>query len=91
MAQGWIQMDHSWLDELELQLEERRKKIASQDLQPDAYPPFPRCPKCGAIPDVIRRASEDHFEIFTSGAIVTRFEPCGHTFRVDPSSPDSAP
>ncbi|MFC9821360.1 hypothetical protein ACFWG6_30770 [Streptomyces erythrochromogenes] len=88
MMQDWIQMDRAWLDDLGLRLEERRRRIATDGLQPDAYPPFPACPECHAVPEVIRRASDDHFEIFTSGAVVTRFEPCRHTFRVDPPSPD---
>lgn len=79
----WIPKDRSWLAGLEGQLEERRKEIARDDLQPDGYPPFPECPECEAVPEAIRSADPDHPEVFLTGAVVLRFEPCRHVFRVD--------
>lgn len=90
MTQSWIHKDHSWLVDLEQRLEERRQEIARDGLHPDAYPPFPECPECGAAPDVIRTGDSDHPDVFLTGAVVVRFEPCRHLFWVDPPPLDSA-
>ncbi|WP_181785358.1 hypothetical protein [Streptomyces phytophilus] len=83
MTQHWIQMDQTWLDDLESRLEERRQTIYRAVLQSPDYPPLPPCPQCGATPEAILSGS-DHPEVFTANAVAVGFRPCGHTFRVDP-------
>ncbi|MFD6620060.1 hypothetical protein ACFWFB_32985 [Streptomyces albidoflavus] len=83
----WIPKDRSWANGLEQRLAERREQIARDGLQPDDYPPLPQCPECGAVTEVIRTASDDHPDVFLTGATIVRFEPCRHLFRVDPPSP----
>lgn len=81
--QGWIPQDRAWLDGLEEQLAQRRAQIAQRALHPDNYPPLPECPQCEQPPEAIRSGDPTHPDIFLTGDVVLRFEPCRHTFRVE--------